>query len=199
MFVVALTGNIGTGKTTVAGLFEALGIPHVDSDKIARELVQPGTPALAKIITHFGEKFLLPNGQLDRTQLRHYIFNHPEARTWLENLLHPAIAKKARAQLEALSTPYALYVIPLLIGREACNHSLIDRVLVVDTPVALQKERTLQRDGITETLFDAILATQPSHQQLQQAADDVLVNDNHVDHLKAQVQKLHEKYLTLSH
>ncbi|MCD6048197.1 MAG: coaE [Gammaproteobacteria bacterium] len=196
MFTIALTGNIGSGKTTVANLFAELGVPIIDTDQLSREAVLPSSEALKQIIARFGEKVLLPDGALDRKALREIIFNAPSERIWLESLLHPIIIHAAEQKLQALTAPYAIYVVPLLIGRNN-PRSFIQRILVVDVPPEIQAARVLQRDQVTENILKKILAAQASRDELLRLADDIIVNDKNLEDLKMQVLNLHHKYLAL--
>ena len=196
MLTIALTGNIGSGKSTVAELFAAQAVPVVDTDLLAREAVLPGTEALAKIVAHFGQGILFQDGQLNRNEVKEKIFSFPEEKLWLENLLHPLILERAKAQLSTLTAAYAIYVVPLLVGREPTD--FIQRILVVDAPPELQAQRVITRDQIPPTTFAAILATQANRDALLLAADDIIVNDASLESLKQQVLILHKKYLSLS-
>lgn len=196
MLTIALTGNIGSGKTTVANLFAECGAPIVDTDQLSREAVLPGSEALSKIVARFGDSILLPSGELNRQQLRGVIFDAPNERVWLENVLHPIIRQKAKDILEKLNTPYALYVVPLLLDREPT--SFIQRILVVDTPLELQRTRVLGRDQISEESLQKILVAQTSREKLLAAADDIIVNDHSLEHLKTQVIQLHQFYLSMT-
>lgn len=192
-FIVGLTGGIGSGKTTVANLFHQLGIQSVDADIVAREVVEPGTPCLQCIVEHFGPAILQADGQLNRAALREIIFSQPEQKTWLNNLLHPAIRQQLLQQLAALTSPYALLIAPLLL-ENGLNH-YVQRVLVVDLPERLQIARTLQRDQVSEQQVAAIIATQLPRAERLKRADDVVVNDQTADVLQQQVQALHQFYL----
>ncbi|MGH1370504.1 MAG: dephospho-CoA kinase [Cellvibrionaceae bacterium] len=195
-FVIGITGGIGSGKTAVSDHFERLGIAVVDADIASRTVVEKGTPALARIAEHFGTEVLQADGNLDRAHLRSAIFKDPEQRQWLESLLHPLIRDEIVAGLESASSPYALLVSPLLI--ESGQSQLTERVLVVDVPEDLQLTRTVARDNNSEQQVKAIMAAQASRQQRLEAADDVVTNDGTLEHLKAQVEKLHQKYLELA-
>lgn len=197
-FRVALTGGIASGKTTVANLFAELGVPLVDSDVIAREVVEPGQPALAAVADCFGPDVLGPDGQLDRRRLRELIFADATARSRLEGILHPAIRAEMERQSEraAASAPYHLLVIPLL--AEGGGRDRADRVLVVDAPESLQIERLLARDTVTRAQAEASLQAQASRTARLAIADDVVTNTGRLDALREQVQALHERYLELA-
>jgi dephospho-CoA kinase len=195
MFVVALTGGIGSGKTSVANLFAKHGIPIIDADEIARELTELGQPAFLDIVDHFEEKILCFDGTLDRAKLREVIFKHPEERQWLEALLHPLISKEIEKRLASTHAPYSMIVIPLLV--EVTPYSFINRVVVVDTPEHEQIKRVMERDNISEKQVEAILRTQAERDERLSIAHDVILNDGVLADLMPQVQKLHELYLTL--
>ncbi|KAB7623132.1 dephospho-CoA kinase [Alkalilimnicola sp. S0819] len=196
MLVVALTGGIASGKTTVSDRFAALGVPVVDADVAAREVVAPGQPGLEGIRQAFGESMLDNRGRLDRARLREHIFQHPEARARLNALLHPLIRERLRGQLRALHAPYALLVIPLLV--ETGMQGLADRVLVVDAPRETQRQRLMARDGGSAELAEAMLAAQAERGARLAIADDVIVNDSDLKRLQADVEALHQAYLRLA-
>ncbi len=195
-YVIGITGGIGSGKTAVSDHFESLGITVVDADVASRTVVEIGTPALASIAEHFGSQVLQTDGSLDRAALRSAIFEDSTQRQWLESLLHPLIREEIVSGLESASSPYAILVSPLLI--ESGQSQLTERVLVVDVPEELQLKRTVARDSNSEQQVKAIMAAQASRQQRLDSADDVVVNDNTLEHLKAQVEALHQKYLKLA-
>lgn len=195
-YVIGITGGIGSGKTAVSDHFENLGITVVDADVASRTVVEPGTPALTRIAEHFGKEILLADGGLDRANLRRAIFEDPTQRQWLESLLHPLIRDEIVSGLESADSPYALLVSPLLI--ESGQNQLTERVLVVDVPEELQLARTVERDNNSEQQVKAIMAAQASRQQRLDSADDVIVNDGTLEHLKAQVERLHRQYLDLA-
>jgi len=192
---VALTGGIASGKTTVSRLFAALGAPVIDTDLIARELVEPGTPALQQIAQHFGPAILLPDGSLDRRQLRARIFEHPDERRALEAILHPAIRKEVTRRLEKLHTHYVIVVIPLLV--ESGNDWDLDRVLLVDAPEARQLERLMRRDGSSASEARQALNAQAGRTQRQAIADDVVLNDGDAAQLESEVKALDRYYRNL--
>lgn len=196
MLVVALTGGIGSGKTLVSRLFEELGVAVIDTDVISRQLVTPDSTALKRIIELFGENYLLTDGNLDRKKMRELIFNDTKAKQALENILHPLILSEVRRQLDLQNGVYAIIVVPLL--AETGQQYQAERVLVVDTPEALQRERVKSRDNIDDVLFEQILQNQSSRRQRQAIADDILLNDADVESLKDKVLQLHHKYLQLA-
>ncbi|HDI1214237.1 TPA: dephospho-CoA kinase [Aeromonas hydrophila] len=197
MYVVAITGGIGSGKTTVANQFAELGIEVVDADVIAREVVEPGTPALAAIAAHFGSEVIAPDGQLDRRRLRERVFTDPQAKDWLNALLHPLIRTEMQRQCAAARSPYCLLVVPLLVENRLT--ALANRVLVIDVDEATQIERTCRRDGVSREQAQAILAAQASRAERLAAADDVLDNQNGTpEAIKSRILALHETYLAFA-
>jgi dephospho-CoA kinase len=196
MLRIGLTGGIASGKSTVERLFAAQGVPIIDSDVIAREVVAPGMPGLAQIHARFGDAVLLADGSLDRRALRRLVFADPAARRDLEAIVHPLIRAAMAEQSAAAGGPYQINVIPLLV--EGGRRAGIDRVLVVDCPESLQIERVMQRDQVTETEARAILAAQTTRAARLAAADDVIVNDGDATALQAQVDALHAKYLRMA-
>ena len=196
MFVVGLTGGIGSGKTAASERFASHGITVVDGDVVARQVVEPGTEALRKIIAKFGPGILQANGELDRASLREWVFSQPDDRLWLEALLHPLIGQEVIAQLNAASSPYAVLVSPLLV--DAGQTALCDRVLVVDVPEQVQIERTCRRDDNSEELVKQIIAAQTSRERRLAAATEVLDNTGTLEDLQRRVDELHERYLQLA-
>lgn len=197
MYVVAITGGIGSGKTTVANQFAELGIEVVDADVIAREVVEPGTPALAAIAAHFGPEVITPAGQLDRRRLRERVFTDTQAKSWLNALLHPLIRTEMQRQCAAARSPYCLLVVPLLVENRLT--ALANRVLVIDVDEATQIERTCRRDGVSHEQAQAILAAQASRAERLAAADDVLDNQNGTpEAIKSRILALHETYLAFA-
>lgn len=197
MYVVAITGGIGSGKTTVANQFATLGIEVIDADLIAREVVEPGTPALTAIANHFGPGILDEQGRLDRRVLRERIFSEPAAKHWLNALLHPLIRSEMLRQCAAASSPYCLLVVPLLVENRLM--ALADRVLVIDVDEATQIERTCRRDGVSRAQVEAILAAQASRAERLAVADDVLDNQSGTSEtILARILALHETYLAFA-
>lgn len=196
MLVIGLTGGIGSGKSTVAEMFESLGIPIIDMDRIARQIVEPGQPALTQIKQAFGEKIIDLNGQLNRQQLSKIIFDSTEKRHQLEAILHPLIRQETERQLAELKALYCVVVIPLLLESE--QRSLVDRILVVDVPESLQITRTTQRDGISAAQVRKILATQVSRDSRLNTADDVIDNSAEMDDIRSRVKELDQQYRALA-
>lgn len=196
MFRVALTGGIASGKSAVAALFTAHGVPVVDSDVIAREVVALGSPALEAIRRRFGDGVLQADGSLDRRALREQVFAEPAARRDLEAITHPAIRARMQAWSQTAVGPYQIHMIPLLI--EGGGRRDFDRVLVVDCPEQPQVQRVMQRDGVDEISARNVLAAQASRAERLAIADDVIVNDGDRDKLSIEVDALHRRYLQLS-
>lgn len=196
MFVIGLTGGIGSGKSTVAELFAERGIEIVDADLIAREVVLPGTAALGQIASHFGSSILAASGELDRAALRKRVFADTSARLWLEGLLHPLIHDRIVQRIDACQSPYCILASPLLL--ETSQHQLVNRVLVVDVDETSQLQRTLQRDGSDEATIRGIIAAQMARQDRLHQADDVLDNSGDRSKLDTSVDKLHTRYLELA-
>ena len=192
--MIGLTGGIGSGKTVVANLFSALGVPVVDADELAREVVTPGRPAYEEIVREFGTEVLTKTGELDRRLMRERVFVDPENRKRLEAIVHPRVYAEIKQRIDALNAAYAIIVVPLLI--ETGGTDLVDRVLVVDAPKALQIERASRRDGTTTAAIEQILATQADRDMRLEAADDVIVNDASESSLVERVSALHTLYLS---
>ncbi len=197
-FSVVLTGGIASGKSAVSARFAALGVPAIDADHVARELVEPGMPALEEIVAAFGADLLTADGALNRRALRALIFDDATARTRLNAILHPRIQSTLHARAQA--TPegrYALLVVPLF-AENRSTYAWVDRVLVIDVPRAMQRARLIARDDITPQLADAMLDAQATREQRLAMADDVIRNDGPLDQLDAPVAMLHARYLQLS-
>jgi dephospho-CoA kinase len=196
VFKVGLTGGIGSGKSTVAGLLAGQGAGVVDADVIARELTQPGTGTLARIAADFGAGILLPDGTLNRGALRALVFRDAQARARLESILHPPIRDLMVERASGLSTPYAVLVVPLLF--ETGQETLMDRVLAVDCPPEIQIERVQRRSALSPAEIARILASQIPRAQRLARADDVIDNGGGLAGLSHQVQRLHRRYIDLA-
>jgi dephospho-CoA kinase len=196
VFRVGLTGGIASGKSTAAKFFGALGVPILDSDQIARDVVEPGQPPLERLVARFGASILTPDGHLDRPALRDIVFSDPKARADLEALTHPAIGAALEARSATAGGPYQILVIPLLVEKHL--GSQVNRVLVVDCDEALQIRRLRARDGSTPEQAQAILNAQVSRSTRLKAADDVIANDADMSAVSAQVTALHARYLELA-
>lgn len=193
---VALTGGIASGKSTVAALFAALGVPVIDTDEIARELVAPGSALLAQVLERFGPGVRASDGSLDRRALRELVFHDAGARAALEALLHPAIRARAAEREAAARGPYVITVIPLL--AETARAGDYERVLVVDCDERAQRERLARRDGSSAATIDAALAAQASRAERRALADEVIVNDGELAALSSRVRELHAQYLDMA-
>ena len=193
---VGLTGGIASGKSTAAKFFGALGVPILDSDQIARDVVEPGQPPLGQLVERFGPSILTPDGHLDRPALREIVFSDPMARADLEALTHPAIGAAMEARSAAAGGPYQILVIPLLVEKNLSAH--VDRVLVVDCEEQLQLKRLRAREGSTLEQARAILNAQAPRAARLKAADDVIHNDTDMNAVREQVAALHARYLDLA-
>jgi dephospho-CoA kinase len=194
--VIGLTGGLGSGKSTAAARFAALGVPVIDTDVIARELVTPGQLALARIVKRFGPDMLDARGALRRELLRERVFSDAGARRDLELLLHPLIREESLHRIAALRAPYCIWVIPLLQETGARTH--LDRVLLIDCPEALQRQRVRERDGLDDPAIDRIMAAQATRAQRQAIADDIILNDGPPEVLLRAVDQCHADYIALA-
>jgi dephospho-CoA kinase len=192
---IGLTGGIASGKTTVANLFIGLGVPLLEADEVAREVVAPPSPVLTAIARQFGQEFIQPDGSLDRRRMREHVFGNPEALRALEAITHPAIRARIRAWRDAQTRPYCILSAAILV--ESRMDSLVDRVLVVDVSPERQLERLLARDGIDEALAHKMIATQASPEARRARADDIIDNGRDVAGLAAHVRRLHSLYSRL--
>ena len=195
-FTVALTGGIASGKSEVARRFAALDVGIVDADVVARELVQPGAPALEEIASTFGPQMLNATGSLERAEMRALVFGDAEARRRLEAILHPRVRAEMLARTDVAQGPYVMLVIPLLV--ESAGYDWVDRVLVVDLPRAQQLARAIARDGMAPSLAEAMIEAQATREQRLAIADDVIDNSGIPDALDGQVAALHRLYLGLA-
>ena len=193
MLKIGLTGGIGSGKSAASARFADLGAEVIDTDRLSRELVEPGQPALREIIAAFGEGMLDTQGRLDRGLLRERVFGDAAARKRLEEILHPRIRDAMLARAEDSTAPYVVFVIPLLF--EAGQRALVDRVLVIDVPEPLQRARVAARDGFDDAQIAQILAAQVDRATRLSGADDVICNDGSIAELHAAVDRLHHQYL----
>ena len=198
-YFIGLTGGIASGKSALEKAFAAHGIVVADADLLAREVVAPGEPALAAVVERFGRDVLQADGQLDRAALRVRVFGDPDQRRALEAILHPAIRARLEAICRAAPGPYAIATVPLLTeGGGRAAYPWLHRILVVDTPAAVQKARLMQRDGIDATLADQMMAAQASRAERLSLADDIVVNDGDLAHLQRAADQLHARYVALA-
>lgn len=193
---VGLTGGIASGKSAVADMFAGLGVPVIDTDLIAREVVSPGSPALQEIAAAFGTDVLLPDGSLDRAQLRKIVFSEPARRKQLEAITHPRIGVAMEAQCRQAGGPYQLVVVPLLI--ESGLDQRVDRVLVVDCPEELQLKRLMMRDGESAAHAKQVLAAQLSRAERLARADDIVDNSGSLTETRRRVTALDAIYRELA-
>ncbi len=196
MLRIGLTGGIGSGKSTVSAHFARLGAAVIDTDVIARAVVEPGRPGYRRIVEQFGAEILLADSGLDRAALRRLVFEQPARRRQLEAILHPLIRAEVERRVAELAAPYAIIVVPLLV--ETDFSELVDRVLVVDAPDDLRVAWVAQRSGMNEDEIRRIIDAQASRARRLAAADDVLVNDGSLDQLRRRVEALHARYLELA-
>lgn len=193
---IGLTGGIASGKTTVANFFSDLGAPVIDTDIIAREIVAAGSPALDEIRSIFGEDVFNDDGTLDRKAMRKLVFACGDKRRQLESILHPRIREATIERAAAVTFPYMIIVVPLLV--ESPMRDYVDRVLVVDCSVDIQLQRLVSRDADDEAQARRIIASQASREQRLAIANDVVSNDGDLDDTRARVEALHQEYLALS-
>ncbi len=199
IFKIGLTGGIASGKTSVTDLLQSFGIPVVDADLIAREVVEPGSAALIALANMFGDKIVKDNGELDRAALRAIIFSSPADRKRVESILHPAIRKRSDEYVDEYAqtdAPYLVCSVPLLV--ESGQTDQYDRILVVDVPEEIQVRRIMNRDNASESDALKILQSQASRKKRLDAADDVISNDGTREELAERVRSLHEFYLQLA-
>jgi dephospho-CoA kinase len=193
MYRVGLTGGVASGKSTVAAMFADLGVPVIDTDVLARDVVAPGTPGLKAVAAAFGRELLLPDGGLDRRRLRDLVFADPARRARLEALLHPLILARLEELTATAGGPYQVLVVPLLV--ESGLDRRVDRVLVVDCSEEVQQQRLRVRDGESAAGAARILAAQLGRPERLAAADDVLLNEGDAGELRQGVERLHRAYL----
>jgi dephospho-CoA kinase len=194
--IIGLTGGIGSGKTAASDWFALQGISIVDTDVIARTVVEPHQPAWHDIVQYFGSDILNTDQTLNRAALRQQVFRDVSARQQLEAFTHPRIRELMLTQLHAAQSPYVMLVSPLLL--ESSQHEWVDRVLLIDVPEAVQQQRAAQRDGQSAADIARIMAAQLPRHERQQRAHDIVNNQHDLDTLYAQLQPLHEQYLTLA-
>jgi len=193
-FIVGVTGGIGSGKTLVTDAFAARGVVIADADEAARHIVEPGQPALAQIVAHFGEGIIDSSGRLDRPKLREIVFNDVDARRQLESFTHGRIMEALANQLQSATSAYAMLVLSAGLG----NSPLIHRMLVVDADESVRVHRVMTRDGSSESLVRQIMASQPSSEERRNIADDVIENNGDTTTVLNEVDRLHNVYLELA-
>jgi dephospho-CoA kinase len=193
---IGLTGGIASGKSAVSDMFAKLGAPVIDTDRIARDIVDPGRPALADIVEEFGEDVLLADGSLDRRALRERVFSDEARRQRLEAITHPRIRDETLRRMHRAGGPYQIIVVPLLV--ESGFGALVDRVLVVDCAPEVQLARLMERDGETAGSAEAMIRSQVDRETRLDAADDVIDNSGTLDATRHQVEHLHSRYLALA-
>lgn len=193
-FIVGVTGGIGAGKTAVTDIFQQLGIDVVDADVVAREVVQPGKPALAQLIDVFGEQMIQPDGELNRAKLRQLVFTDGAAKQQLNDIMHPAIRTELTQQLQQAKSAYAILAAPLLLENNL--QSYINSLVVVDVPEELQLARASSRDQVQVQQIKAIMSSQCSRQQRLEQADHVIDNSGPLLALNEQVEDLHQQFMT---
>lgn len=198
MFMIGLTGGIGSGKSTVARLFEQFGIICIDADLIARKIVEVGQPALTALSNHFGEQVLYSDGSLNREKLRKIIFDNHDERLWVNQLLHPVIRQTMIEKALKATSPYVILMIPLLF--ENSLETLVSRVLVIDTDEQTQIMRASLRDNTSEQHIQSIISAQISREERNNRAHDIIQNTATTSYLELeqQVSILHQNYLELS-
>ena len=194
-FIVGVTGGIGSGKTLVTDAFAAKGVVIADADEAARHIVEPGQPALAQIVAHFGEGITDSSGRLDRPKLREIVFNDVDARRQLESFTHRPIMETLAHQLQSATSAYAMLVLSAGLG----NSPLIHRMLVVDADESVRVHRVMTRDGSSESLVRQIMASQPSSEERRKIADDVIENNGDTTTVLNEVDRLHHVYLERAH
>ncbi|MEH6479319.1 MULTISPECIES: dephospho-CoA kinase [Pseudoalteromonas] len=192
-WVLGLTGGIGCGKTAVSNMFGELGITIVDADIIARQVVEPNSKGLKAIAQHFGDNILLPNGTLNRAELRAKIFTNNNDKEWLNALLHPLIRAKILTDLNNATSPYVVLVAPLLFENNLDKYC--DHTLLIDVPSCVQIARTAKRDNTSIEQVKSIIASQMSRADKQQKANDILNNDRSLNLVHIELVDLHKKYL----
>ena len=196
MYVVGLTGGIGSGKTAASDYLHSLGIDVVDADIVARDVVAIGQPVLAQIAQHFGAAILLADGSLNRSALRTIVFNNADERKVLETITHPAIRQEILQQLKASVSPYTLLVSPLLF--ESGQYQFAHRNLVIDASEDLQRQRAALRDGVSSEQINRIMAAQLTRTERNRRADDIVINHGDLADLYQQLYAVHQQYLQLS-
>lgn len=196
VFRIGLTGGIGSGKTTVSSIFQSLGVPVIDADEIAREVVEPGKRAYERIVALFGNRVVAEDGSLRRDLIREAVFRDNGLKSRLETIIHPEVRDEIENRVRSCCYPYCIISIPLLLESGSDYH--LDRILVIDTSEDSQLRRTMLRDGIDEDLARSIMDSQAGRQDRLAIADDVIDNTGDMEYLEKQVNTLHHAYLGLA-
>jgi dephospho-CoA kinase len=197
MLKVGLTGGIGSGKSSVTEIFKKLGTPVIDADLIAHKLTLPGTEALLEISQQLGDQFITSEGKLNRKKMAQFVFEHPDKKKVLENILHPRVRISISNDLKKLhSSPYAILAIPLLLETDYAE--LVDRILVIDAPEDIRIQRVTRRDGRNTDEIKAIIEHQIDQKSRLEKADDILDNSGTFDELETLVKQRHNQYLQIS-
>lgn len=193
---IGLTGGIGSGKTTACNLFKGMGVPVIDADQVTRDLTSPGKPALDAIARTFGRELIKDDGGLDRDRMRKIIFNDADARRKLESILHPLVYAEIERLTGEVDADYCIVSIPLLL--ETGNADQFDRVLVIDVPEDIQRERATRRDNTDPMEIQSIIDSQISRSERLKLADDIVRNNGDIASLEKQINQIHEKYTELA-
>ncbi len=196
-YVIGITGGIGSGKTVASDHFASLGVPIIDTDVIARLIVEPEQPALQELVKAFGQSILLASGYLDRAQLRQLAFANDKSKATLDAITHPAIRKETVRQIQGANSPYCMVVVPLLTA-DSPFRALMKRVLVVTADKEVKIRRVQKRSGLELAEVEAIMKTQLNDTQRQQFADDIIANNRDIIDVQQAVEKLHQQYLNLA-
>ncbi len=196
MLRIGLTGGIGSGKSSAAAMFARRGVPVIDADEIAKQLVAPGQPAYERIIQRFGKEFVDADGFIDRGRLRRHVFDDPASRRELEAILHPRVRRQIQRQLRALRAPYCVIVIPLIF--EANQQDLVDRILVIDAAEDTQVQRVAARSSLADDEIRKIIAAQIGRNVRLRQAHDVITNEGELEQLEERVNAFHTRYLDLA-
>ncbi len=197
MLKIGLTGGIGSGKSSATEIFKKLGIPVIDADVIAHQLTSPGTEALLEISEQLGDQFITSQGELNRKQLAHYVFDHPDEKMVLENILHPRVRDSINSKLQKLiSSPYVILAVPLLL--ETNFTELVDRILVINAPENIRIQRVTSRDDRSTEEVKTIMEHQIDEKTRLEKADDILDNSGTLNELESLIEQLHRQYLQIS-
>jgi dephospho-CoA kinase len=192
MKLIGLTGGVACGKTTVSSQFEALGVPVIDADLLAREVVEPGERGHRQVVEHFGKSILDESGAIDRRQLRQIVFSDQTERKWLESVVHPLVKERIQKRLAGIDAEYAVIVVPLLVESDMLDW--FDRILVIDTEPQTQLNRLTARDAIDSALAERMMAAQTDRQKRLSCGDDILYNNSDLNHVALEVSRLHRRY-----